>query len=122
MMMYIISVLYGNAKPCAQSRIRNIEAFAAQYSSDDAVCGRSNGIANRKSISKKYAAGMNKKDYWEAVFDDSMDLIARLPRVAAYIYRRKYKFGDHIQPNGCIGLGRQFCAHDGILKMKVLKS
>ena len=51
---------------------------------------------------KKYAAGMNKKDYWEAVFDDSMDLIARLPRVAAYIYRRKYKFGDHIQPNGLL--------------------
>ena len=45
---------------------------------------------------------MNKKDYWEAVFDDSMDLIARLPRVAAYIYRRKYKFGDHIQPNGLL--------------------
>src|SRR5690606_15295850 len=42
-------------------------------------------------FAKKYAEGMAKKDYWEAVFDDSMDLIARLPRIAAYIYRRKYK-------------------------------
>ncbi len=53
-------------------------------------------------FAKKYAEGMNKKDYWEAIFDDSMNLIARLPRVAAYIYRRKYKNGDHIQPNGLL--------------------
>ena len=51
---------------------------------------------------------MNKKDYWEAVFDYSMDLIARLPRVAAYIYRRKYKFGEHIQPNGLLDWAGNF--------------
>ena len=28
-----------------------------------------------------------------------MNLIARLPRVAAYIYRRKYKNGEHIEPD-----------------------
>ena len=59
-------------------------------------------LQTESQFAKKYAAGLNKKDYWEAVFDDSMDLIARLPRVAAYIYRRKYKFGDHIQPNGLL--------------------
>jgi len=59
-------------------------------------------------FAKKYAAGMNKKDYWEAVFDDSMDLIARLPRVAAYIYRRKYKSGEHIQPNGLLDWAGNF--------------
>ena len=59
-------------------------------------------------FAKLYAGGLNKKDYWEAVFDDSMDLIARLPRVAAYIYRRKYKFGDHIQPNGLLDWAGNF--------------
>lgn len=59
-------------------------------------------------FSKRYAEGMNKKDYWEAVFDDAMDLIARLPRVAAYIYRRKYKNGDHIQPNGLLDWAGNF--------------
>jgi citrate synthase len=59
-------------------------------------------------FAKKYAAGMSKKDYWEATFDDSMDLIARLPRVAAYIYRRKYKFGEHIQPNGLLDWAGNF--------------
>jgi citrate synthase len=59
-------------------------------------------------FAKRYAAGMNKKDYWEATFDDSMDLIARLPRIAAYIYRRKYKKGDHIQPNGLLDWAGNF--------------
>jgi citrate synthase len=59
-------------------------------------------------FAKKYAEGMNKKDYWEAIFDDSMNLIARLPRVAAYIYRRKYKNGDHIQPNGLLDWAGNF--------------
>ncbi|MBX3240511.1 MAG: citrate (Si)-synthase, eukaryotic [Chitinophagaceae bacterium] len=51
-------------------------------------------------FAKKYAKGLNKKDYWDAVFDDTMTLIARLPRIAAYIYRRKYKNDLHIQPDG----------------------
>src|SRR5688500_7571501 len=29
-------------------------------------------LQTESSFAKKYAAGMNKKDYWEAVFDDSM--------------------------------------------------
>ncbi len=50
-------------------------------------------------FAKAYAKGINKKDYWEYVYEDSMNLIARLPRVAAYIYRRKYKGGAHIEPD-----------------------
>jgi citrate synthase len=65
-------------------------------------------LQTESQFSKKYAAGLNKKDYWEAVFDDSMDLIARLPRIAAYIYRRKYKFGEHIQPNGLLDWAGNF--------------
>jgi citrate synthase len=65
-------------------------------------------LQTESSFSKRYAAGMNKKDYWEATFDDSIDLIARLPRVAAYIYRRKYKHGDHIQPNGLLDWSGNF--------------
>ncbi len=59
-------------------------------------------------FAKSYAKGMSKKDYWDAVFDDAMDLIARLPRIAAYIYRRKYKKGEHIQPNGLLDWSGNF--------------
>jgi citrate synthase len=65
-------------------------------------------LQTESQFAKNYAAGMSKKDYWEAVFDDSMDLIARLPRVAAYIYRRKYKNGEHIQPNGLLDWAGNF--------------
>ncbi len=59
-------------------------------------------------FAKKYAEGMNKKDYWDASFEDSMNLIARLPRIAAYIYRRKYKQSDHIQPDGLLDWAGNF--------------
>jgi citrate synthase len=65
-------------------------------------------LQTESQFAKRYAEGMNKKDYWEAVFDDAMDLIARLPRVAAYIYRRKYKNEDHIHPNGLLDWAGNF--------------
>lgn len=48
---------------------------------------------------KAYRAGVNKKFYWDFMYEDVMTLIARLPRIAAYIYRRIYHNGNHIEPN-----------------------
>jgi len=65
-------------------------------------------LQTESTFALRYSNGMSKKDYWDATFDDAMDLIARLPRVAAYIYRRKYKFGQHIQPNGLLDWSGNF--------------
>lgn len=46
-----------------------------------------------------YRKGISKKDYWDYTYEDSMNLIARLPRIAAYIYRKKYKREVHIEPD-----------------------
>lgn len=46
-----------------------------------------------------YRKGISKKEYWDYVYEDSMNLIARLPRIAAYIYRRTYHNGHHIEPD-----------------------
>ncbi len=59
-------------------------------------------LQTESNFSKEYSKGLNKKDYWNFIYDDTMDLIARLPRIAAYIYRRKYKNNEHIQPNGLL--------------------
>ncbi len=59
-------------------------------------------LQTESNFAKEYSEGLNKKDYWNPVYDDVMDLIARLPRIAAYIYRRKYKNNEHIQPNGLL--------------------
>jgi citrate synthase len=50
-------------------------------------------------FAKAYREGLSKKDYWDYAYEDSMNLIARLPRVAAYIYRKKYKNNEHIEPD-----------------------
>ena len=59
-------------------------------------------LQTESNFARMYAEGLNKKDYWDPMFDDAMDLIARLPRIAAYIYRRKYKNNQHIQPDGLL--------------------
>jgi citrate synthase len=46
----------------------------------------------------RYREGMAKSEYWEATLEDSMKLLARLPLVAAYIYRRTYRQGRHVPP------------------------
>lgn len=49
----------------------------------------------RESIfAKNYAAGkFNKMTCWEDMYEDANNLLAKLPTIAAYIYRMKYK-GD----------------------------
>lgn len=58
-------------------------------------------LQHESSFAKAYASGVNKANYWEYVFEDSMDLIAKLPLVAARIYRNIYKDGKvgEIDPN-----------------------
>jgi citrate synthase len=56
-------------------------------------------LQTESEFAQAYRNGINKKDYWDPTYEDTMNLIARLPRVAAYIYRRTYKFGEHIEPN-----------------------
>jgi len=41
-----------------------------------------------------YSKGVNKKLYWELVYEDSMNLIAKIPIIAAKIYRNLYKEGS----------------------------
>ncbi|KIJ52511.1 hypothetical protein M422DRAFT_26094 [Sphaerobolus stellatus SS14] len=45
------------------------------------------------AFAKAYAEGINKKEYWKPVFEDSMDLIAKLPNIAGRIYRNVFGLG-----------------------------
>lgn len=65
-------------------------------------------LQTESKFAKAYQKGISKKDYWDYTYEDTMTLIARLPRIAAYIYRRKYKNGDHIQPDGMLDWGANF--------------
>jgi len=50
-------------------------------------------LEHESSFSKAYAKGMKKTEYWQHTFEDSMDLIAKLPTIAARIYRNVFKDG-----------------------------
>lgn len=50
-------------------------------------------------FARRYEEGIHKEEYWDPTYEDVMNLIARLPRVAAYIYRRSFHNGKHIPPN-----------------------
>ncbi|MCG2816143.1 MAG: citrate (Si)-synthase, eukaryotic, partial [Candidatus Aminicenantes bacterium] len=43
-----------------------------------------------------YRDGMSKMDYWDPMYEDTMNLLAKLPKIAAYIYRKEYKGDNHI--------------------------
>lgn len=49
-------------------------------------------LQNESVFAKKYHS-MKKDVYWEAALEDSLNLTAKLPIIAAYIYRLKY-FGE----------------------------
>ena len=71
-------------------------------------------VMQRESqFASQYHAGMKKDAYWEPMLEDSMNLIARLPEIAAFIYRLKYKGGELIPVRSRAGLGQQFRSHDG---------
>ena len=46
-------------------------------------------LNTESQFAKKYAAGLNKAEYWEPTFDDAINLLAKLPRVAATIFDKK---------------------------------
>jgi len=43
-------------------------------------------LNTESKFATKYAEGLNKAEYWEPTFDDSVNLLAKLPRVAAAIF------------------------------------
>jgi citrate synthase len=47
-------------------------------------------LQTKSVFAKGYREGMNKSLYWDATYEDSLDLIAKIPRLAAYIYRNKF--------------------------------
>ncbi len=71
----------------------------------------------RESLfAKKYEEGMSKMDYWDPMFEDSSNLMAKLPPIAAYIYRMKYKGDTPIAPDPKLDWGGNFAHMMGVPK------
>ncbi len=56
-------------------------------------------MSTESKFRKAYLTGMDKKDYWDPTYEGVMDLLSRLPMIAAYIYRRVFHDGKYIDPD-----------------------
>ncbi|KAJ9158683.1 hypothetical protein P3X46_024246 [Hevea brasiliensis] len=62
----------------------------------------------QSEFQKAYDKGIPKSKYWEPTYEDSLNLIARLPIVASYVYRRIYKDGKIIPLDDSLDYGGNF--------------
>ncbi|MBL7129446.1 MAG: citrate (Si)-synthase [Ignavibacteria bacterium] len=73
-------------------------------------------MQRESKFAKQFNEGISKMEYWDPTYEDSMDLLARLPEIAAYIYRKKYKNGDIIPSDPKLDMGGNFAHMMGIDK------
>lgn len=71
-------------------------------------------MQRESKFNKFYQEGFNKMTAWEYMYEDSTDLLAKLPAIAAYIYRMKYKEDIHISADKSLDMGGNFAHMMGI--------
>lgn len=79
--------------PHVVTLLNNLPSSVHPMSQLSAACS----VLNSESkFAKAYSEGVHKTKYWEYAYEDSMNLIAKLPVIAATIYRNTYKDGKGI--------------------------
>ncbi len=57
---------------------------------------------------ERYNAGMQKSDYWKASLEDSLNLTAKLPHIAAYIYNMRFNGGKQVKSDPSLDWSANF--------------
>jgi citrate synthase len=65
-------------------------------------------VMQRESKFAKNYNNIKKSEYWEYTLEDSLDIIAKLPSIAAYVYRKRFDKGDRIEPKAGADLGENY--------------
>jgi citrate synthase len=73
-------------------------------------------LQRESKFAARYRAGMPKSDYWDPMYEDVMDILAKLPEIAARIYMRAYKGGKSIAPDPKLDWGANLAHMIGIDK------
>ncbi len=71
-------------------------------------------MQRESKFAKFYDEGFNKMDAWDSMYEDSTDLVAKLPSIAAFIYRLKYKDDKQIAADNSLDMGGNFAHMMGI--------
>ncbi|MEJ2368870.1 MAG: citrate (Si)-synthase, partial [Acidobacteriota bacterium] len=71
-------------------------------------------LERESEFRKRYSEGMTKADYWEPTLDDSLNIIAWMPEIAAYVYRKRFNKGGRIAADPNLDLGGNYAHMLGI--------
>ncbi len=65
-------------------------------------------MEHESEFRKRYSEGIPKKEYWDPCFEDSLNLLAKLPSLAAGIYRMRYNKGPRIPYDKSLDWGANY--------------
>jgi citrate synthase len=65
-------------------------------------------LEEQSEFRKRYDEGMTRDTMWEAALEDGLNLLAKLPALAAAVYRIKYDKGDLIPADESLNFGANF--------------
>jgi citrate synthase len=72
-------------------------------------------VMQRESVFKeRYEKGLRKEDFWDATLEDALNLIGRVPTLAAGIYRKQFNKGPRIAPDKNLDWGANYARMLGI--------
>jgi len=97
--MYVFDILRGMSRDTHPMTMFSTVILAMQRESE---------------FAKHYEEGYNKMTAWEYMYEDATNIMARIPSIAAYIYRMKYKSDTPITPRPELDLGSNFAHMMGI--------
>jgi citrate synthase len=75
-------------------------------------------LQNGSEYARAYHAGVKKDAYWESTLEDALNLTAKLPVLAAFIYRLKYGDGQVPAFDASLDYGANFARMLGVADQK----
>jgi len=71
-------------------------------------------LQTQSEFARRYHEGMRKEEYWGPMLEDSLNLTAKLPVIAAFIYNLKYNGGEIPQVDPSLDWGANFAQMMGV--------
>ncbi len=65
-------------------------------------------MQRESAFAKAYGEGVKKTEYWESTLEDLLNILAKLPAIAAGVYRMRFNKGDRIAPDTTLDWGANF--------------
>lgn len=59
-------------------------------------------------FAKQYSEGLKKADYWKPTLEDALNIVAKIPAIAAGVYRMRFNKGDLITPDPNMSISEDY--------------